>query len=127
MMNRAAHDRGMQLLNDLHGGHTGMAIIDNMKNICPDFADMAIEWACGTVMVRPGLAIKIRELALVATCMTLAAMPQLRAHIEAALNAGASRQEIIEIILQTGFYAGFPASSNAFVIAAEVFTAQNLP
>lgn len=122
MMNAEAHAKGLVLLNTLHGGGTGAAIIDSMKNICPDFADMAIEWAHGTILNRPGLDIKTRELALVATCVTLGtAMPQLRAHIEAALNVGATKQEIVEIILQTGLYAGFPATSNAFVIAQSVF------
>jgi 4-carboxymuconolactone decarboxylase len=127
MMNRETHTKGLKLLNELHGGHSGMAIIDSMKRICPDFADMTIEWAFGTVMLRPDLDLKTRELALVATCMTLgSAVPQLRAHIEAALNTGATRQEIIEIILQTGFYAGFPATSNAFVVAQAVFEAAPL-
>lgn len=122
MMNAEAHAKGLALLNTLHGGHTGAAIVDSLKNICPDFADMAIEWAMGTVLSRPGLDIKTRELALVATCVGLGTVaPQLRAHIEAALNVGATQQEVIEIILQTGLYAGFPASSNAFVIAQTVF------
>jgi len=48
-------------------------------------------------------------------------VPQLKAHIEAALNVGATRTEIIEIIIQMAFYAGFAAATNAMYAAKEVF------
>ena len=40
------------------------------------------------------------------------ATPQLKVHIEAGLNVGLSREEIIEIIMQMAVYAGFPAALN---------------
>ncbi len=93
-----------------------------MKGICPDYAQMTIEFSFGTIFNRPGLDLKTRELAIVAACVTLGnAQPQLKANIEAALTVGATKQEIIEVILQTGLYAGFPAVSNSFPVAKEVF------
>lgn len=125
-INKGVYKRGSDLLKKLHGGHAGEAIIDGLKDICPDYATMTIEWGFGTIFSRDGLDIKTRELAIIASCVTLGnAVPQLQAHIEAALNVGATQQEIVEVILQTALYAGFPATTNAFYIAKELFDRAN--
>jgi 4-carboxymuconolactone decarboxylase len=124
-MNTTRYDAGLALFNKLHGDHAGQALIDNLKDICPDYADITIEWGFGTILNRPGLDIKTRELAIIAACVTLGnATPQLHAHIEAALRSGSNQQEIVEVILQTGLYAGFAAVTNALHIAKEVFNEQ---
>jgi 4-carboxymuconolactone decarboxylase len=46
---------------------------------------------------------------------------ELRLHLRAALTNGVTREEIKEILLQTGVYCGIPASLEAFKIATEVF------
>lgn len=123
-MNNELYNNGLALLNKLHGGHAGEAIIDSVKDVCPDFATITIEWAFGTIFNRPGLDLKTRELAIIASCVTLGtATPQLLAHIEAAMNVGATRQEVIEVILQTGLYAGFPAVTNALLSAKSILGA----
>jgi 4-carboxymuconolactone decarboxylase len=38
-----------------------------------------------------------------------------------ALNIGLTRNELIEVIVQTSIYAGFPAAVNAMDIARQVF------
>ncbi len=117
-----AHREGMELLRRLHGGHFGEQLVASLNEVCPDFATMTVEWALAGVMGRPGLDLVTRELLLIASCTTLGfAAPQLRAHIEAALNSGATREQIVETILQMLFYAGGAAVSNALRTAAEVF------
>jgi 4-carboxymuconolactone decarboxylase len=117
-----AHAKGFELLARLHGGHSGEQLVASLEDICPDFATMTIEWALAGVMGRPGLDLVTRQLLLIAACTTLGfAVPQLRAHIEAALSIGATREQIVETILQMTFYAGGAASSNAMRTAAEVF------
>jgi 4-carboxymuconolactone decarboxylase len=124
--NNKVYQRGLALLKKLHGGHAGEAILDGLKDICPDYATMTIEWAFGSIFSRKELDIKTRELAIIASCVTLGnAKPQLQAHIEAAHNVGATQQEIIEVILQTALYAGFPATTNALYVAKEVFSDKN--
>jgi len=113
---------GLDLLRRLHGGHSGEQLMASLNKVCPDFATMTIEWALAGVMGRPGLDLITRELLLIASCTTLGfAAPQLRAHIEAALSIGATRDQVVETILQMLFYAGGAATSNALRTAAEVF------
>jgi 4-carboxymuconolactone decarboxylase len=110
------HARGLELLEQLHGGHAGEAIVSEMRGICPPFADMTIDWALGGVMARPGLDLLSRQLVVIASCVTLGhAEPQLRAHVQAALALGATKQQIVEAILQLTFYAGGPAVRNSLV------------
>jgi 4-carboxymuconolactone decarboxylase len=49
------------------------------------------------------------------------APPRLKAHVRAALDAGASREQVIEVIEQMAVYAGFPAALNGMAAARDVF------
>jgi 4-carboxymuconolactone decarboxylase len=65
-----------------------------------------------------------REYVVIASCVTLGhATPQLRAHIASALKLGATEAQVVEVILQTLFYAGGAAVANALGVANEVFKA----
>ena len=121
-MNNERYNTGLKLLEQIHGGHVGEAMLKELNDICPEFVDMTIEWVFGEIVSRNGIDLKTRELVIIASCVTLGhPIPQLRAHIEAALHIGVSKIEIIEVILQMSIYAGLPAASNAFRIAKEVF------
>lgn len=94
----------------------------NLEHISPDLTRYVVEFAYGDIYTRPGLDIKSREIATVAALTTLGNAPrQLQSHIEAALNAGCTREEIVEIIIQMAVYAGFPAAINGMNNAKEVF------
>ena len=113
--------RGLALFKQLHGEHSGEQLAKSRAHICPDFLTMTMQWAFAGVLDRPGLDLATRELVVISSCVTLGhALPQLRAHIEAAVAAGCSREQIVETILQTLFYAGGAAVNNALGVAAEV-------
>ncbi len=116
--------RGEAMLNRIHGMHSGEAIVEALADVCPDLARMTIEWGFGEIVSRTGIDLKTRQLVTIASCVTLGhAQPQLRAHIEGALNVGATQEEIIEVILQVALYAGFAAATNAMLLARDVFAA----
>jgi len=120
--NNEAYKKGLALLNQLTGGLPGEQMVEAMKGICPDFATMTIEWAMAGIMARPGLDLLTCEYVVIGSCVTLGhAVPQLRAHIASALNLGATKEQLVEVILQTIFYAGGAAVANALNIANEVF------
>ncbi|WP_045047439.1 carboxymuconolactone decarboxylase family protein [Rouxiella chamberiensis] len=116
--------RGMALFDELYGNGAGEDLRKDMADICPDFTDISIEWAMGGILARPGLDAKTRELVVIASCVTMGhTVPQLRAHTQAALNAGARREEIIETVLQLLFYAGGAAVRNALVNIRDILNA----
>lgn len=113
--------RGLELMEQLHGAGAAEGLLAELKDLCPEFADMSIDWAVGFIMGRPGLELKTRELLLIASCVTLGnAAPQLVAHARAALRVGATRQEVVETVLQLTFYAGGPAVRNSLVALRDV-------
>jgi 4-carboxymuconolactone decarboxylase len=119
----AEYEKGLALLERLHGGHSGEQLVRCLEEVCPDLVDMTLEWALHGIMGRPGLDLKTRELLLIASCVTIGggAEPQIQAHIDAALAEGATKEEIVETILQMMFDAGGLKVSNAMRLANEVF------
>jgi alkylhydroperoxidase/carboxymuconolactone decarboxylase family protein YurZ len=69
---------------------------------------------------RPGLLIRDRSLVTVAQLAALGRTEELRAHLAGALNVGLSREELVEVLMQTAVYAGVPAANEALRTAAEV-------
>lgn len=115
------YKRGLEKLNEIDG-KAGQNVIDALQDICPDLAKYTIEFPFGDIYSRDGLDLRSREIATVAALTALGnAGPQLKVHINAALNVGCSKTEIKEIIMQMAVYAGFPAALNGMFIAKEVF------
>ncbi len=120
-MSTERYDRGWEKLKEIDG-EAGERVIDSLKDIAPDFARYLIEFPFGDIYSRPGLDLKSREIATVAALTALGnAAPQLKVHIQAALNVGCSRREVVETIMQMAVYAGFPAALNGLFAAKEVF------
>jgi len=118
-------ERGATLLEQLHGSGAAQALKADMDGLCPDFVEMSIEWALGGVMARPGLDLITRELVVIASCVTLGhSVTQLRAHVHAALVAGATREQIIESMLQLMFYAGGASVRNALAHCRDLLVAE---
>ncbi|WP_293937185.1 carboxymuconolactone decarboxylase family protein [Iodobacter sp.] len=106
----------------------GERVMASLADIAPDLGRYIIEFAFGEIYSRPGLSLAQRELATVAMLSAMGnAAPQLKVHLEAALNVGLSREEIIEVLIQTAVYAGFPAALNAVFAAKEVFAQYHPP
>ena len=120
-MNNDRYDIGLEKIRQVYG-EAGEDVIKNLKDISPAFARYVIEFAFGEIYSRSGLDLKSREIAIVASLVTMGnASSQLKVHINGALNVGCSRTEIIEVIMQMAVYAGFPAALNGLFAAKEVF------
>ena len=115
------YERGLKKLKEIDG-EAGERVIESLKDIAPDLARYIIEFPFGDIYSRPGLDLKSREIAVVAALTALGnAAPQLKVHVHGALNAGCTRQEVVEVIMQMAVYAGFPAALNGMFTAKEVF------
>jgi len=119
------YTQGWQKLKEIDG-EVGEKVVRALAPIAPDFGRLLIEFGFGDIYSRPQLDLRAREIATIAALAALGnAQPQLKIHIEAALNVGCSREEIVEVFMQMALYAGFPAALNALFAAHEVFSRQN--
>ena len=102
-------------------GEAGENVINSLKSIAPDLGKFIIEYAFGDVYSREQLDLKSKEIAVVSALTAMGnARPQLKVHINGALNTGSSINEVKEVILQMSVYAGFPSSINAMNALKEV-------
>ena len=78
-----------------------------------DVGRSILEFVYGDIYLRPGLSLRDRELAAVATLVALGRSSQIPQHLRAALKTGVTPDELREVILQTAAIAGFPPAMNA--------------
>ncbi|MEA4837051.1 MAG: carboxymuconolactone decarboxylase family protein [Rhodospirillaceae bacterium] len=117
------YERGLRALARVDG-RVGEKVVERLSRIAPDFARYLVEFPFGDIYDRPGLDLRSRQIATIAALTALGtAAPQLKVHIEAGLNVGLSRDEIVEILMQMAVYAGFPAALNGLFAAEDVFAA----
>ena len=123
-MQNERYVRGLAKLQEIDG-QAGEKVVASLAGIAPDFARYLIEFPFGDIYSRPGLDLRAREIATIAALTAMGnAAPQLKVHIEAGLNVGLTKDEIIEIMMQMAVYAGFPAALNGLFAAKEVFAAR---
>ena len=92
----------------------------------PEMMDILQKFIFGEVFQTGHLDVKTREMI---TCISLTAlqtMPQLKAHIGAALQVGVSPIEVRELIYLCAPFIGFPKIINALSVANEVFAERNI-
>jgi len=83
--------------------------------------ELVTEYCWGAVWNRPGLEPKTRSMLNIGMLTALNRPHELKIHIAGALTNGCTREEIIEVLLQTAIYCGVPAALESTRIAREVF------
>ena len=125
LTNKERYARGIEKLKELSGGsETGGAggeMVGWLNEIAPDVSKYAMEFVLGDVLSRPALGTKTREMLNIAVLTAIQAPIELKLHINCALAAGVTRDEVIEIISQQIVYVGFPIAINGLHAAKEVF------
>jgi 3-oxoadipate enol-lactonase/4-carboxymuconolactone decarboxylase len=77
-----------------------------------DFQDYVTRVAWGDIWSRPGLDRRARSIVVLSSLMSQGYWDEVPMHLRAALRNGLTREELREIILQVGLYAGVPAANH---------------
>lgn len=113
--------RGVEILHRLSGNGVEQ-VTNKVAEVAPDFARMTIEFPFGDLYARGAIDLRTREVAAIAALAALGRIPQLRVHVGAALNLGCTREEVVEVLMQTAIYAGFPTALNALAECHDLLT-----
>ena len=115
----ALTERGQALLERLHGdrGRQGYASPDNP--VTGALYPLAIQYGYGELWYRPGLDQRQRALCAVAAFTALRLEAQVGKFGVSALNMGLSREAVIEAVIQTAPFSGFPGALNALAVLSE--------
>ena len=95
------------------------------KSLADDFTrpmqELVTEYCWGEIWARPGLSRKTRSLLNLAMFTALNRPHEIRLHVRGALNNGLTKEELMEVFLQSAIYCGVPAALDAMRVATEVF------
>ena len=119
-MTDSAHERGMQIRRDVLGDEHVDAAVARTTPETADFQDLITRYAWGEVWARPGLDRRMRSAVTLAALVALNREAELAMHVRAALRNGLTREEIVEVLLQSAIYCGVPAANGAFGVLREV-------
>ncbi|BBZ32488.1 carboxymuconolactone decarboxylase family protein [Mycolicibacterium confluentis] len=120
-MDKQTYERGREVRTAVLGQAYVDAATKNVDEFSAPLQDLLTEYCWGAVWGREGLPLKIRSMLNLAMIATLNRPHELRTHLRGALNNGVTREEIREVFLQVGVYAGAPAAVDSFRIARELF------
>jgi 4-carboxymuconolactone decarboxylase len=110
-------DAGMRVRREVLGDdHVDRAVAGTTAFTAP-FQDYITRAAWADVWDRPGLDKRTRSCVTLALLTALKCEHEIAMHVRAAVRHGVTPQEIAEVLLHAGVYAGVPASNLAFGIA----------
>jgi len=115
------NDKGVEVLRQMLGEERAREVGEAWTKLSPDFASLVTNFLAGQIWIRPNLDLRTRSLVTIAALAALGRPSGLRLNIEMGLNNGATKEEIVETLLQMAPYAGFPACWEGLLIADEVF------
>ena len=120
-MNEAeAYQKGLEMRERLWGPGANERL-KWYRDVHPEFARMLTQYLFGEIWTRPELPVRSRSLCTMAILTALNRTPELAIHIRGALRLGIPKEEITELIVHAGMYAGIPVAVEGLKTAAQVF------
>lgn len=112
--------RGREVTSALWGDLMKTAPTMPAARLAPEFFALVTQFVFGMFWARPNLDMRSRSLCTVAQLAALGRTDELKGHLVGALNLGISRDELVEVLMQTACYAGVPAAVAALNAAADI-------
>jgi 4-carboxymuconolactone decarboxylase len=120
-MNEEHYQKGMKTRRAVLGdAHVDRAEA-NKTDFDADFQEYITNSAWGAVWSRPHLTKRERSLITIAILTALGLEEELAMHIRATQNTGATEQDVKEVLLHAGVYAGVPRTNGAMKIAKKIY------
>lgn len=119
-------ETGRQVIRELMGDEFMEKRDEKRNSFNATIQDYSDEVCFGLVWSRPGIDRKMRSILNIAMLVALNRIPQLRTHVEGAINNGCTADELREILLHCGVYAGLPSAVEGFKVAEEVLKAKGM-
>lgn len=114
-------EKGLQIRREVLGAEHVNASISQADDFSRPLQELVTEYCWGNVWSRPGLERKTRSLINVAMLTALNRPHEVKLHLRGALNNGCSKNDIMEVLLQTAIYCGVPAAMDSLRVAKEFF------
>ena len=113
-------EKGAKIQQPLYGDEIAKAMEGLPDDMGREVAEFLTEFYFGDICTRKGLDMKTRELMIISILTTSGNMEQLKSHINGAIKAGNTKEEITASIIQCLPYVGFPNTLNALKVLKEL-------
>jgi len=118
-------DYGRSVL-DAVNAEAGQGVLGALGDVSPALAEQVL-LGFGEIYARPQLSPRDRQLLTLGMLAALGGCEaQLEVHVNTSLNVGLSPEQIIEALLHSAAYCGFPRALNATFAAKRVFKERGL-
>ena len=114
-------EKGLKVRREVLGAEYVDASISQADDFSRPLQELVTEYCWGAVWARPGLDRKIRSMLNLAMLTALNRPHEVKLHLRGAINNGCSKNEIMEVLLQTAIYCGVPAAIDSLRTAKEFF------
>jgi len=118
-------EEGLAIRREVLGAEYVDKAIAQADELTRPLQELVTEYCWGAVWTRPGLPRKTRSLINLAMLTALNRPHEVRLHLRGALRNGCTKEEIMEVLLQSAIYCGVPAAIDSVRIAKEVFQEQS--
>jgi 3-oxoadipate enol-lactonase/4-carboxymuconolactone decarboxylase len=115
------YEAGMAVRKQVLGEAHVARASKNITDLDRDFQAFITRSAWGSVWTRPGLDRRTRSLLTIAMMACLGHEEELKLHLRASKNTGATPADVAEALMQVAVYGGVPAANGAFRTAKEIF------
>ncbi len=119
MDERERYEQGLRVRREVLGDAHVERALASTTPLTEGFQELITRYAWGDIWSRPGLPRHTRSLLTIAMMVALGRDAELRLHLRAAKNNGVTREQIMEVLLQTAIYCGVPAANSAFHAAEQ--------
>ena len=120
-MESERYTEGMKVRRAVLGDAYVDRALASVDDLSADMQQYVTEAAWGSVWTRPGLPRRERSIITLSMLVALNRPHELRVHVLGGLNNGLTQKEIVELIMHSAAYCGFPAALDALRVAREVF------
>ena len=114
-------EKGLKVRREVLGAEYVDASISQADDFSRPLQELVTEYCWGAVWARPGLDRKTRSLLNLGMLTALNRPHEVKLHVRGALNNGCSKNDIMEVLLQTAIYCGVPAAIDSLRVAKEFF------
>lgn len=120
-MDKKRYEEGMAVRRAVLGAEHVEASLRSADDFTRPMQELVTEYCWGEIWTRPGLDRRTRSFLNLAMLTALNRPHEIKLHVRGALNNGLTREELMEVFLQSAIYCGVPAALDAMRVAKEVF------
>ena len=120
-MDKKRYEKGLAVRRAVLGPEHVDESLRSADDFTRPMQELVTEYCWGEIWTRPGLDRRTRSFINLAMLTALNRPHEIRLHVRGALNNGLTKEELMEVFLQSAIYCGVPAALDAMRVAKEVF------